>query len=190
MKTVLCYGDSLTWGYSAEGPSRHPLADRWPSVLQVALGDTVTVIPEGLNGRTTAYDDHTADADRNGVRLLPTILATHSPLDLVIILLGANDMKPFISGDAYGSKQGMERLVDIARRHVDAFAATPPQVLIVSPPALRLLRCRHGCPDNAARRPPSRRRQHPRDRHGAGAAGATDAGTLISRRMSWPNPTT
>jgi lysophospholipase L1-like esterase len=136
MKTVLCYGDSLTWGYSAEGPSRHPLGDRWPSVLQAALGNAVTVIPEGLNGRTTAYDDHTADADRNGVRLLPTILATHAPLDLVIIMLGANDMKPFISGDAYGSKQGVERLVEIVRHHAYAFGAAVPQVLIVSPPVL------------------------------------------------------
>jgi lysophospholipase L1-like esterase len=136
MKTVLCYGDSLTWGYSAEGPSRHPLSDRWPSVLQAALGGTVTVIPEGLNGRTTAFDDHLADADRNGARLLPTILATHAPLDLVIIMLGANDMKPFISGHAYGSKQGVERLVEIVRRHVYPFAGAAPQVLLVSPPPL------------------------------------------------------
>jgi len=134
MKTVLCYGDSLTWGYDAETVSRHALADRWPSVLQAALGSGVNVIAEGLNGRTTAFDDYLADADRNGVRLLPTLLATHTPVDLVIIMLGANDMKPFISGYAYGSKQGMERLVDIARRHVDVFAAIPPQVLVVSPP--------------------------------------------------------
>ena len=67
---------------------------------------------------------------------MPTLLATHSPLDLVIIMLGANDMKPFISGYAYGSKQGMERLVEIVRRHAYAFAATPPQVLVVAPPPL------------------------------------------------------
>ena len=136
MKTVLCYGDSLTWGYSAENLARHPLADRWPSVLQAALAGAVTVIPEGLNGRTTAFDDHLADADRNGARLLPTILATHTPLDLVIIMLGANDMKPFISGYAYGSKAGVERLVEIITHHAYAFDASPPKVLIVSPPPL------------------------------------------------------
>ena len=38
MKTILCYGDSLTWGYNAEGPSRHAYEDRWPSVLQAELG--------------------------------------------------------------------------------------------------------------------------------------------------------
>ena len=88
MKTILCYGDSLTWGYDAETLGRHALEDRWPSVLQKALGEGVHVIAEGLNGRTTAYDDHLADCDRNGARILPTILQSHAPLDLVIIMLG------------------------------------------------------------------------------------------------------
>ena len=136
MKTILCYGDSLTWGYSAEGPRRHALEDRWPSVLQAALGAAINVIAEGLNGRTTAFDDHTAEADRNGARVLPTLLSSHSPLDLVIILLGTNDMKPFISGRAFGSKQGVERLVEIVRGAAYPLDAAAPQVLIVSPPPL------------------------------------------------------
>ena len=134
MRTILCYGDSLTWGYDAGSLGRHAYEDRWPSVLQGGLGDAARVIPEGLNGRTTAFDDHLADADRNGVRVLPTLLATHSPLDLVIILLGTNDMKPFICGDAYGSKQGMERLIDLVRSQVYGFFYKAPEVLIVSPP--------------------------------------------------------
>jgi len=134
MKTILCYGDSLTWGFDAQSLGRHAYEDRWPTVLQAELGDSARVIAEGLNGRTTAYDDHLADADRNGVRVLPTLLATHSPLDLVVILLGTNDMKPFICGDAYGSKQGMERLIDLVRSHVYGFFYKAPEVLIVSPP--------------------------------------------------------
>jgi lysophospholipase L1-like esterase len=47
MKTLLCYGDSLTWGYDASGPGRHALADRWPNVLQKALGPDVHVVAEG-----------------------------------------------------------------------------------------------------------------------------------------------
>jgi lysophospholipase L1-like esterase len=136
LKTILCYGDSLTWGYNAEILDRHAYEDRWPSVLQAELGGTVRVIAEGLNGRTTAFDDYMADADRNGARILPTLLASHSPLDLVVIMLGANDMKPFICGDAFGAKQGMERLVDIVRFHAYTHAAKAPQVLIVSPPPL------------------------------------------------------
>lgn len=136
MKSVLCYGDSLTWGYSAEGPSRHAYEDRWPSVLQAELGEGVRVIADGLNGRTTAFDDHLAGADRNGARILPTVLTTHAPLDLVVIMLGANDMKPWIHGNPVAAKQGMERLVDIVRGHDYPFDWAAPKVLLVSPPAV------------------------------------------------------
>jgi len=136
MKTVLCYGDSLTWGYDAGSQSRHAYEDRWPSALEAALGPGVRVIPEGLNGRTTAYDDHLADADRNGARLLPTLLATHAPIDLVVILLGTNDMKPFICGSALGAKQGMERLAGIVRGIVYPLDMPPPLVLLVAPPPI------------------------------------------------------
>lgn len=137
MKTVLCYGDSLTWGYDAAGLGRHAFEDRWPSVLQAELGNRARVIPEGLNGRTTAFDDHLADCDRNGARTLPTILATHAPLDLIILLLGTNDMKSFICGRAIGARQGMGRLVDIVRSLVYPMAAAAPKVLLVSPPPIR-----------------------------------------------------
>jgi lysophospholipase L1-like esterase len=146
MKTVLCYGDSLTWGYDPEGPGRHAHADRWPSVLQAALGPDVTVIAEGLNGRTTAFDDHLGPADRNGARLLPTILTTHSPLDLVILFLGANDMKPWVAGRAIASKQGIQRLIDIIRGHAYPMAEDAPDILIVAPPPL----CETGEPEFAA----------------------------------------
>jgi lysophospholipase L1-like esterase len=135
-KNILCYGDSLTWGYSADGPSRHAYEDRWPSVLQAELGTGVHAIPEGLNGRTTAFDEYVAGADRNGVRILPTVLMTHAPLDLVVIMLGANDMKPWIHGNPVAAKQGMERLIHIVRSHDYPFDWQPPKILLVSPPAV------------------------------------------------------
>ncbi|TWG95573.1 lysophospholipase L1-like esterase [Mesorhizobium sp. J18] len=146
MKTILCYGDSLTWGYNAEGPGRHAYADRWPSVLQQALGENIRVIAEGLNGRTTAFDDYAAGADRNGARLLPTILMSHAPLDMVIVMLGTNDMKPFICGHAIGAKQGMRRLVDIIRGHDYPVEQAKPQIILVSPPVI----CETGNPDFSA----------------------------------------
>ena len=136
MKTVLCYGDSLTWGYDPDGLRRHAYADRWPSVLQAAMGGQVNVLAEGLNGRTTASDDHLAECDRNGARILPTILHTHAPLDLVILLLGTNDMKPGIAGSAILAMQGMRRLVTIIRRHPYPAPQESPHVVIVSPPPL------------------------------------------------------
>jgi lysophospholipase L1-like esterase len=135
MQTVLCYGDSLTWGYDAETADRHPYESRWPTVLQRELGDAVEVIAEGLNGRTTMYEDAGVVADRNGARVLPTILATHQPLDLVILLLGTNDLKRHTGGGrAFESRLGMERLVEIVQTFPYQRIYARPKVLIVSPP--------------------------------------------------------
>ena len=49
MKTIVCYGDSNTWGYipgSAE--ERYPYDIRWTGVLQRLLGAEYHVIEEGL----------------------------------------------------------------------------------------------------------------------------------------------
>jgi lysophospholipase L1-like esterase len=135
-KTVLCYGDSLTWGYDAESIGRHAYQDRWPSALQAALGNEVRIIAEGLNGRTTAFDDHLADCDRNGARVLPTILQTHAPLDLVILLLGTNDMKNVVAGSAFAACQGIARLVRLVRNHAWPFDFDVPDILIVAPPRI------------------------------------------------------
>ncbi|MUZ71995.1 arylesterase [Agrobacterium vitis] len=137
MRTVLAYGDSLTWGYDPVALGRHAHEDRWTSVLQKALGHGVRVIAEGLNGRTTAYDDHLADCDRNGVRLLPSILETHKPLDLVILMLGTNDLKRGIQGTAIGATSGIKRLVKLVNQHDWGFDFEGPDVLIVSPPPIR-----------------------------------------------------
>ena len=136
MKTVLCYGDSLTWGYDPVERGRHAFADRWSSVLAAALGSDVDVIADGLNGRTTAFDDFTADCDRNAARTLPTALHAHAPLDLVIVMLGSNDMKPMLAGTAIAAAKGMRRLVELVQKHGWQQDYETPQVLVVSPPAL------------------------------------------------------
>lgn len=137
MKTILCYGDSITWGSDPETGGRHPFADRWPNVLQKALGPQVQVIADGLRGRTTAYDEHLAACDRNGARILPTSLYTHAPLDLVILMLGSNDMKSAIAGTALAAMQGTRRLVEIVRLNATRDGADePPAVLVVAPPPL------------------------------------------------------
>lgn len=147
MKTVLCYGDSITWGSDAGSGGRHAYEDRWPNVLQKALGPSVEVVADGLRGRTTAYDEHLAACDRNGARILPTTLYTHAPLDLVIILLGSNDMKPAIAGTALAAMQGMRRLTEIVRLNATRDGTSePPAILVVAPPPL----CETANPEFAA----------------------------------------
>ena len=137
MKTILCYGDSLTFGASpiAGGP-RHAYEDRWPTALEAALGGAVRCIAEGLGGRTTMHDDWSSNADRNGARILPTLLESHSPLDMVIIMLGTNDIKPIHGRIAEEAGRGMVRLVQIIRGHHAGRREPDPQIILVAPPPL------------------------------------------------------
>lgn len=139
MKAILCYGDSLTYGASPvpNGP-RHAFEDRWPSVLEAGLGGRARVIAEGLGGRTTAHDDWFANADRNGARILPTLLESHSPLDLIVIMLGTNDIKPFHGRTAGEAGRGMGRLCQVIRGHYAGKREKEPLVILMAPPPLVL----------------------------------------------------
>jgi lysophospholipase L1-like esterase len=87
MKTILCYGDSNTWGYAPGTGKRYLRHERWTGVLQQLLGSNAVVIEEGLNGRTTTLDDPTKPF-RNGKDYLIPCLDSHAPLDLVVLMLG------------------------------------------------------------------------------------------------------
>ena len=136
MKTILCYGDSLTWGTKPEiGGARHAYADRWPNVLSAALGTGFDVVSEGMGGRTTAFDDFLADCDRNGARLLPSMLQSHRPVHLVILMLGTNDLKPATAGNAASAMLGMRRCVEIVQKHSPRLPDfVPPKIIVVAPP--------------------------------------------------------
>lgn len=137
MKTILCYGDSLTYGANpVTGGPRHAYEDRWPSTLEAALAGKVRVIAEGLGGRTTIHDDWIADADRNGARILPTLLSSHAPFDLLVIMLGTNDLKPFLGRTVHEAARGMVRLVEITRGHFAQRNEPQPEILLMAPPPL------------------------------------------------------
>jgi lysophospholipase L1-like esterase len=137
MKSILCFGDSLTYGASPiAGGVRHEFEDRWPGALEAKLGGKARVFPEGLGGRTTVFDDWYTGADRNGARILPTLLRSHGPLDLVIIMLGTNDLKPFLGRTAQEASNGMRRLVQIVRGFAVEENQPQPKVIVMSPPQL------------------------------------------------------
>ena len=136
MKTILVYGDSLTWGSVPGEPKRHPREVRWPKIMANDLGVGYEIISDGLRGRLTAYDEHLSDSNRNATQTLPTALYSHAPLDLVILMLGTNDMQPHIAGTSIAAMQGMRRLVTIIQNHVAGPDIPNPKVLIVSPPKL------------------------------------------------------
>ena len=132
MKTILCYGDSNTWGYDPATATRFPLEKRWPSVLAKKLGPDFLVIPEGLNGRTTVWDDP-IEVDKNGAAYLPPCLQSHKPLDLVIIMLGTNDLKGRFSVGAADIAAGACRLARLVRSSDAGIDNGAPAVLLVAP---------------------------------------------------------
>jgi lysophospholipase L1-like esterase len=131
---VCCYGDSNTWGLEASTEARLQRWRRWPGVMQRALGDDVHVIEEGMNGRTTVFEDP-FEPGRNGMTFLPVVLQTHAPLDLVIIWLGTNDL--FVPGGltAQDAARGAITLAEIVRASDAGPDEDAPEVLVlISPP--------------------------------------------------------
>ena len=134
MKTVLCFGDSNTWGYDPLTRERFDRDIRWPGVLRNELGEDYLVLEEGLNGRTTIWGDPIDGAHKNGSRYLLPCLESHAPLDLVVIMLGTNDLKRRFGVPAEDIARGAARLVGIARQSMCGPRCDAPQVLLVAPP--------------------------------------------------------
>jgi lysophospholipase L1-like esterase len=133
---VLCYGDSNTFGSRPDGLAlRFSDEERWTGVLQHRLGPTYTVIVEGLGGRTTVWDDP-IEPYRNGSAYLIPCLLSHAPLDLVILLLGTNDLKQRFSATAQDIANGAGRLVAMIQQSEAGRDARPPEVLLLAPAAL------------------------------------------------------
>jgi lysophospholipase L1-like esterase len=135
MKTILCYGDSNTWGFVPGSGERYPSQVRWPGVLQSSLGDGFRVIEEGLNGRTTVWEDAILPG-RNGAQYLAPCLESHRPLDLVILALGTNDLKKRFSASAEDIARGVGILIGIVARSAAGLNGRAPAVLVLAPPPL------------------------------------------------------
>lgn len=132
MKTILCYGDSNTWGYNARDESRFPLSMRWTGVAQAALGNGYRLIEEGCNGRTTVWDDP-LEMHKNGRIYLSPCLESHRPLDLVLIMLGTNDLKARFNLLPMDIALGAAELVKLAQSYGCGPGGAAPRVLLVSP---------------------------------------------------------
>ncbi len=148
-KCIVCYGDSNTWGYiPGTNKQRYPLSLRWPGVLSGLLGNRFRVIEEGLSGRTTVHDDPIEGAlsvNKNGLKGIGMILDTHSPVDLVIIMLGSNDLKLRFSLPARDIATGVELLVRTARDpEFGPGQNSVPDVLVICPPPIYDLEDVHG----------------------------------------------
>ena len=134
---ILCYGDSNTWGYiSKENPKRYGENERWTRLLASKLGKDFEIIEEGLNSRTLISNDTRPEKEgKNGYEYLIPCLDTHDPIDLVIIMLGTNELKKSYNKsieeigeifEEYFVKTILNRKSQIENKY--------PKLLIVAPP--------------------------------------------------------
>ena len=135
MTTVLCYGDSNTFGYIPETGMRYQRDIRYPGRLQKLLGDTYDVIEEGCNGRTTIHDDP-IDGWKNGLDYLKPCLNSHKPVDLVVLMLGSNDLKATFNLTAKEIAENVAVIVDVIQTFTAEKQGFIPKIILISPPEL------------------------------------------------------
>lgn len=135
MKTVLCYGDSNTYGFNPLNGLRYPEDVRWTGRLQRLLGEEYRVIEEGCNGRTTVFDDP-EEGWKNGVDYLRPCLNSHKPVDIVIMMLGSNDLKEMFHASAEEIAAGAGELVDVIQQFTELKQGFQPEIILISPPKI------------------------------------------------------
>ena len=135
MKTILCYGDSNTFGYRPDNGMRFDRDTRWPGRLQSLLGDDYYVVEEGCNGRTTLFEEN-GEEWKSGMTYLRPCLNSHKPLDLLIIMLGSNDLKNMFGADAQTVAKGVDEIIRVSREFLMDKQGFAPEILLISPPLI------------------------------------------------------
>ena len=137
-KTILCFGDSNTWGANPANHERFPRDVRWTGVLQKLLGEEYYVVEEGCCSRTTVWDDPVENVKDGKSCLLPC-LQSHRPIDLVILMLGTNDLKARYSVPPSDIARSVGVLAKIVLNSTTGLQEKAPQLLVVVPPKLNRL---------------------------------------------------
>lgn len=132
-KTILCYGDSNTWGQTPDKTGKRRSSNvRWTGVLQQNLGHDYSVIEEGLSSRTTDLD-YAKKPGRNGRTYLEPCLDSHAPLDYVVLMLGTNDFKIEFNRTVEEIAQAIRGLVELIQVKTAKYNGNPAKIILVSP---------------------------------------------------------
>jgi lysophospholipase L1-like esterase len=135
-KTVLCYGDSITWGYNPANQNRMKWNERWAGILANGLNEGYLVIEEGLKGRTTTWNDPIDGASKNGLNYLIPCLDSHKPIDLCILLLGLNDLKKRFSLPSIEIARGITVIIEVIKKSGTDIGGSAPKILLLTPPII------------------------------------------------------
>ena len=135
VKTIVCFGDSNTWGYDPVHLGRYGDHVRWTGILQDQLGSDYRIIEEGQNGRTISQADPAEGGWKCGLDYLVPMLESHMPVDLLIVMLGTNDMKQRFCLSADDIAGTLQTLLERAKTFDDFRRMLPGRmkILAVSP---------------------------------------------------------
>ena len=118
MPVILTFGDSNTHGtppiVDRAVYGRFDAATRWPTRMQAVLGADWVLVEEGLPGRTAQFADPVMGAHMDGREGLKMALQSHGPIDVLVLMLGTNDVKARFGASARGVVGGIAALLDIA----------------------------------------------------------------------------
>jgi len=135
MKTIVCYGDSNTWGFNPATKERYGHEQRWTRQLQKLLGEEYWVVEEGQNGRTTVHDDP-VEGSKNGLAYLLPCLESHKPVDAVVLMLGTNDLKHRFAKPAADIAKSIRQLLKAIQACEFGPGGAAPAILLIAPPPL------------------------------------------------------
>lgn len=138
MNQILIYSDSLTWGIIPNTRERLAFEKRWPGVFENTLknsGKNVRILENCLNGRRTLWSDPFKEG-RDGSKGLAQVIEMHSPLKLVILMLGSNDFQCTHNNNAWLSAQGIGKLIQIIRQAPIEPGMPIPEIMVVAPPPI------------------------------------------------------
>lgn len=138
MSTILCFGDSNTWGTMPQTPlrpnARYDEHQRWTMLLQKALGNSYTIIEEGQPSRTVVHNAP-FNINKSGLRSLQQAMVEYSPA-LVLIMLGTNDLKAKFNLTAQEIGVGIEQLISQTLTFTTPATQRFSKVLLLSPPVI------------------------------------------------------
>ena len=126
MRRIVCFGDSNTYGQSPVDGSRYSEDIRWTGLLDKLLGEKFEVVNEGKSGRTIAFDDPYIEGCNGMADIVPCINA-NKPLELLVIMLGTNDLKVYFGATPQSIAGNLLEMCRLARENTDA------KLLLVSP---------------------------------------------------------
>ncbi len=135
IKTILCFGDSNTYGYDPVSKKRYSKEIRWPKRLERLLENKYEIIEEGCNGRTTVFADP-KESWKRGIDHIKPCINSHKPVDIIIMMLGSNDLKKIFNASAKDIAEGNRQIIKVIKEFSKEKQNYIPEIILISPPKI------------------------------------------------------